>query len=691
MQALAGWFDTLDVEGAATKIASFGTLVFDTFGFIRDFVSGKGASQDIGWLETPAAKIAEFILWAQVAGVRIRDTFAYIRGYISGEGANVDIGWLEGPAEAIGGAFIAIQAAGRSFAAGDMSGSLSSIGASLSTLAPAAQEFGAQLPKIGGAIATLAGAGLGLLTNVLSFLADHVDTIIQFMPLIVAGFIAWRVAAQATAGVSIALRTAELLAIPAQITRNVLRLQAARLEYQMAGATVTNTAAQNGQVATMRRGIAATILSKGVMMAARGATLVAAAAQWILNAALSANPIALVVLAIAALVAGIVWIATQTTIFQDAWAFMTAAVAAGWNWLWTVVLQPVFAAIGAVFTWLYNNVIAPIIIAIALSLAIFGAIVGWLWNVAVMPAINAIGAVFTWLWVNVVSPVFAAIGAIFMWIWNSIIMPVVMWISAGITAVGTVVNWLWVNVVAPAFAAIGAIFMWIWNSIIMPVVNWISTAITATGIVISYLYATYVQPTLNAVGAMFMWVWNSIVMPVANWIRGAIDGVGQTVSSVFGGIAGAVGSAFSGALNAAKQPINALIGLINGAISAINGISVTIPDFIPGIGGQSFSPNLPKIPRLARGGNVAPRRGGTLAVLGEAGRSETVTDLGNTNRLIAATTELVERDGGGGGEDNSIHFHGPVTTADPRELTKQMSKKMRARRLAKSNRPKVTR
>ena len=39
--------------------------------------------------------------------------------------------------------------------------------------------------------------GLELAGNALGFLADHVDTIIAWMPAIVAGFVAWQVATQA--------------------------------------------------------------------------------------------------------------------------------------------------------------------------------------------------------------------------------------------------------------------------------------------------------------------------------------------------------------------------------------------------------------------------------------------------------------------------------------------------------------
>ncbi|MFM9815779.1 hypothetical protein ACKI16_45820, partial [Streptomyces scabiei] len=45
----------------------------------------------------------------------------------------------------------------------------------------------------------------------------------------------------------------------------------------------------------------------------------ATTAVWLFNIALNANPIMLIITAIGALVGGILWVATQTTFFQDVW------------------------------------------------------------------------------------------------------------------------------------------------------------------------------------------------------------------------------------------------------------------------------------------------------------------------------------------------------------------------------------
>lgn len=309
-------------------------------------------------------------------------------------------------------------------------------------------------------------------------------------------------------------------------------------------------------------------------------------AQWALNAAMSANPIGLVITLIAALVAGIVWVATQTTFFQDAWAWMTETIGAAWSWLWTSVLEPVFTAIGGVFTWLYDNVIMPVVTGIMLYIGLWAAAISWLWTAVVSPIFNAIGALFTWLGVNIFAPIGAAIGA--------------------------------------TLRAVGAVFSW--------------------------LYQNAVRPALDGVGSALNWVWNSIISPVFNAIGGAVNWVGNSVRSVFGGIGDFIGSAFRTALSVVRGPINGIIGLVNSAIRGLNGLSVTIPDWVPVVGGQTWGLSIPTIPMLARGTNNAPN----AFIAGENGPELITGARGATVRPYDDTLDMLRR--GGGGETTEINI-----------------------------------
>lgn len=95
--------------------------------------------------------------------------------------------------------------------------------------------------------------------------------------------------------------------------------------YQSAAAAVnwlffTSVTASNGAVAASR---AALIAFRVQQIASAAATGIATAATWAWSAAVAVatSPITLVVVALAALVAGIVWVATKTTWFQTAWKY----------------------------------------------------------------------------------------------------------------------------------------------------------------------------------------------------------------------------------------------------------------------------------------------------------------------------------------------------------------------------------
>jgi len=78
----------------------------------------------------------------------------------------------------------------------------------------------------------------------------------------------------------------------------------------------------------------------GVLVVAIGAYTVSMIAAAVATIA-ATWPILLIVAAVAALAAGIVWVATKTTWFQTIWQYMTSSLAAAWRWLWNSVLAPI--------------------------------------------------------------------------------------------------------------------------------------------------------------------------------------------------------------------------------------------------------------------------------------------------------------------------------------------------------------
>lgn len=100
------------------------------------------------------------------------------------------------------------------------------------------------------------------------------------------------------------------------------------------------------------------------------ATVAWTVVQNILNGTLALNPIMLVVIAVMALIAAIIWIATQTTWFQDIWKAAMAGI--------TVAFKAVGDFIAGVFNWIGQN--WPLLLAIItgpIGLAVLWIITHW--------------------------------------------------------------------------------------------------------------------------------------------------------------------------------------------------------------------------------------------------------------------------------------------------------------------------
>ena len=137
---------------------------------------------------------------------------------------------------------------------------------------------------------------------------------------------------------------------------------------------------------------------------------------------------------------------------------------------------------------------------------------------------------------------------------------------------------------------------------------------------------------------------------IKNMISSVINDVAGTLRSVWNGLAGIAKAAFEGVLAAVRDPINAIIGLVNMAIDGLNSVHISIPSWIPGIGGKSFGVHIPHIPTLADGGIVLPRPGGTLALVGEGGQSEAVLPLSKLSAMLGGQRgPVLDAAGAGGG------------------------------------------
>lgn len=158
---------------------------------------------------------------------------------------------------------------------------------------------------------------------VLGFLANHLDLVGKALPYIIAGYIAYN----AAQGVNNALQVVAMPMKALEIASNFRSGAAIRAHtvalMQNTAAQRVNTASQVADNAATNVGILAKVRAVATIVAQRVATIATTvvttawtAVQWLLNTALSANPIGIIILAIAALVAGIIYAYNHSETFR---------------------------------------------------------------------------------------------------------------------------------------------------------------------------------------------------------------------------------------------------------------------------------------------------------------------------------------------------------------------------------------
>lgn len=209
-------------------------------------------------------------------------------------------------------------------------------------------------------------------------------------------------------------------------------------------------------------------------------------------------------------------------------------------------------------------------------------------------------------------------------------------------------------------------------------------------------------------GAFLTGWWQSIQAAVEN-VKAIFQNIIEFIDNVFSGnwsaawqnIVNIFGNLFGMIVNLAKAPINGVISAINWVLSKINSISVTIPDWVPGVGGKTLGFNIPTIPQLAEGGVATSP---TLAEIGEGGEPEAVMPLSKLAAMLDTYTKKPKPSGGAGNQEDSdgetivfspvFNFYGKADREDVEEATrisfqefKRLYKKLKAEERRKNFKP----
>lgn len=315
--------------------------------------------------------------------------------------------------------------------------------------------------------------------------------------------------------------------------------------------------------------------------------LIVRAAMVVFNVVMAANPIGLVIAAVAALVAGLVWFFTQTETGQKivtvAWEAIKGAVAAVVEWFDTYV-KPVLTevwdtitnAVSAAADWFSTHVVPVFEAGGELLGAVFALIGQWatdLWENWLSPTFTFIADAWNGMWEGVqavwevigppitaaVSTAFEIMGTVLAAIWDNIkiVIETVLGVIKGIIeTVTAIIKGDW----SGAWEGIKKIASTVWNGIKALVSNSIETVKSVISRVVNAI-RTFWSSTWGAVKAKALEIFENI----KTGVRTKLDSLMTWVRDIPTKIKNVFANAGRWLLDAGK---NIIMGLVNGIKNA---------------------------------------------------------------------------------------------------------------------------
>ena len=252
------------------------------------------------------------------------------------------------------------------------------------------------------------------------------------------------------------------------------------------------------------------------------------------------------------------------------------------------------------------------------------------------------------LWNEFGQPVWDAIQPAINWLKDEVFP----WISEKVQSLGEIFSDLWQNRISPYLKTLRDLWINVFQNVALPIIKNLFKTIsdwwdnsgeklfsTILNFILSFrqLIANIADVIVTYLGPIFK-----------DFINLCVDNLGQAFTIITNIITGILNifiklfddlaACFADFENICKGIINAVISAVNVVIDAINSISLDVPDWVPGIGGQTIGFNLDNIPYLAKGGIVTEP---TLAMIGEGSQDEAVMPLDTIREMIAQTVAEV--------------------------------------------------
>lgn len=379
-----------------------------------------------------------------------------------------------------------------------------------------------------------------------------------------------------------------------------------------------------------------------------------------IGAAFIANPIGIVIAAVAALVAGLIWFFTQTEVGKEMWANFTKFLSEAWDNTVKFFQEAVQNFVTA-FQGIWEGIVSffqPVIDGFTAAFTV------------AFDIIRGVVEVF----VAVFTIIFVLIGTVVQAVWDGIV--------AGWNAA--------VAFLTPVVEAIGSFFGEIFKNIgdfIGTVWDGIKTAFdTMWGLlkVVVKGVKDFFTPIFKGIGDFVGGIWTGIqtgFQKFVDWIKPPLDKIFGFFKTVFGNVENFLKTTINTLIGFAEGFVNFFIRGLNWIISKINTIKLKIPELMqPLFGGKKeIGFNITPVgeislPRLAKGGTVFPSSGGSIVNVAEAGRPERIEPL-DPDGLSKRDKAMIQELSGGLGGGITINVH-PSAGMDERELAQLVSREL---------------
>jgi phage-related protein len=309
----------------------------------------------------------------------------------------------------------------------------------------------------------------------------------------------------------------------------------------------------------------------------------------------------------------------------------------------TTALIPVVNELGPVLVGVMEQ-LSPIIAELA------GQIPGLLTSLfPLLPVLGELAAVFLDL-VAQLLPVFVELFAALMPTIVELVPIIAQFISEAMEVLVPILLQL-VEALAPIIEALLPVFMELFEALAPVVLSLIEAMLPLIELLLPLFidFIEFLTPILvfvaEIIGDILVFAIELLVDAIT-WVTENIGEFSTFFENVWNGIKSFFGDIINGLISGFEGFVNGAIRGINRVIDAINGLSFTIPDWVPVVGGETFGFDLKRLaeislPRveLAEGGLVT---GPTRALIGEAGpemvipldRFESMLGEGGTGRTV---------------------------------------------------------